>query len=421
MDFVFTNKALLDVDLDDGVLGAEFEKAWKEGLRQISRRALVTVGVEDRVPFVLAEGGTLDLELSELFRTFAGQVGGRTTMASYTHHAATLMRYLQQEGLDLNTVEAGHLATYRKIRNSSGIEPISWNSEAAAIKSLFDAAIILRRRKDNPCTFPSFVWYNRNPGAANKTPDFISLAQFEKFRDEGLAFGPYGLRNVAFANLLLTGGLRLDEGNEYRADWLPDSSTIRNAGGRSLEHQVTAEAGKGHRARKVRISKVGLLSMRMYADILRDEQIAKAIAKGRYTEPPTALWLNQGGMPMGEIGWGDAFRRASERTGIKATPKTIRHMCAVYLLSRLLKISLSSVENVQTEAGRLAGSSATDIYKSIFGDPLRKVQKYLGHARYETTFIYLDILGSHQGIDDAELAVFDQAYGMEEDYVGVYF
>jgi hypothetical protein len=49
------------------------------------------------------------------------------------------------------------------------------------------------------------------------------------------------------------------------------------------------------------------------------------------------------------------------------------------------------------------------------------VQKYLGHKSYETTFVYLDVLGSHKGLNDEDLAVFDKVIGAEESYDDVAF
>lgn len=421
MDLIFTRKELLDVPLEEEVLGAPYEQLWHEQLASLSKRALVTAGVNERVPFVLASDGTVDVDLAELFRTFAGQTAGRTTMFSYAQHAIRLVRYLTELSSSIANVRPAQLATYRRLRNASGIEPLSWNSEAAALKSFFDAAVLLELRPDNPCNFPTLIWYNKGAHVEAKEPDFITLAQFQCFRDEGLAFGRYGLRNVAFANLLLTSGMRLDEGNEYLAEWLPDVNVLESAPGQSLKHTITAEAAKGHRSRSVRVSKAAYDSMRMYGSLLREDQIATAISKCKYDKAPEQFWLNQEGLHMGEIGWGDVFRRATKRTGIKATPKTLRHTCAVYLLSRLLRNSLMSVSEARAEAQKMRGSSPSDIYNSIFGDPLRKVQKYLGHKNYDTTFIYLDILGSHQGIDDEALAVFDDVIGTEEGYSDVAF
>lgn len=421
MDLVFTRRELLDERLDNEVLGAPYESLWREQFSSLSKRALVTAGVDDRVPFVLLADGLVDLNLATLFRTFAGQTAGRTTMHSYAQHAIRLVRHLTELGTSVAKVSPAQLAAYRRLRNASGIEPLSWNSEAAALKSFFDAAVLLELRPDNPCNFPTLIWYHKGPQVEPDAPDFITLQQFQQFRDVGLGFGRFGLRNVAFANLLLTSGMRLDEGNDYLTDWLPDVEAIENAPGQSLPHKIRAEAAKGHRSRTVRVSKAAFDSMRMYDTLLRDEQVATALAKGKYDAAPGKFWLNQEGFPMGKIGWGDVFRRASERSGIKASPKTLRHTCAVYLLSRLLKNSLVSVSEAREEAQKMRGSTPSKIYESVFGDPLRKVQKYLGHKHYETTFTYLDVLGSHQGIDDEALAVFDRVIGTEEGYLDVAF
>lgn len=427
MDFLYVKRDLLDQDLEPEICGPGFEAAWQDRLRLAARRALTVEGVNDRVPFVLQADGSLDEELSTLFRLWAGQVPGRTTMESYGRHAFRLLKTMHSQGIDLRSVTVNYLANYRRIREATEIQrkpvddgsrrtrkPISWNSEASALKSFFDAVVLAEIRSDNPCDHKALKWYNAGASVTPEEPDFITLAEFEHFRDEGLAFGRYGLRNVAFANMLLTSGMRLDEGNDYTMARLPSLDVVQRAKGNSIRHRVAAEAAKGYRARSVRISKNAYHSMRTYSDILRDDMIARALAKGRITNSPDAFWLNQSADPIGEIGWGDVFRRASERTGIKVTPKTLRHTCAVYLLSRLLKAMLSSVADARAEAQQLRSRSQTQILHSIFGDPLRRVQKYLGHKHYETTFIYLDVLGSHDQITDDALAVFDQVISAEE-------
>lgn len=422
MDLGFVKSELLAAELADEICGADLEALWSSQLRAAGNRALAVEAVTNRTPFVIRSDGSIDEELSMILRRFADQVPGRTTMETYARHAFRLLLTMARDGMDLRTVSFTYLADYRRIRNAAEIrrkdaggksrrrKPISWNAEASALKSFFDAVVVSGIRLDNPCQHKSLNWHIGGAMAAPEEPDFVTLADFERFRDEGLAAGTYGLRNVAFANLLLTSGMRLSEANDYKAAQLPSLEEARMGRGRSTPHRVSRHSAKGSRSRWVRITKGTFESMRSYDEILREGLIAKLGEQ----DPPEAFWLNQhaGGMQGG--GWNYVFRRATELTGIRVTPKTLRHTCAVYLLSRLLKAMLKSISDVRAEAQKLKGGSETEVLYSVFGDPLRKVQKYLGHKRYETTFIYLDILGSREQITDDALAVFDEVISAEE-------
>jgi site-specific recombinase XerD len=368
VDLVFTRFELLDLDLPEHVLGKRFDDAWRSTFRATARRALVTAGVDDRVPFILANDGTIDTYLTGVLRTFSGQTSGRTTMSSYGRHAVRLIRFLSEQGLDFESVKSTDLARYKRVRMGSGIEPISWNSEASALKSLFDAVILEGYRTDNPCSSPALAGYNRGAQSSREDPDLITLKQFERFRDVGLAFGRYGLRNVAFANFLLTTAARLTEGNEYRIAQLPTRQAVRDTPSRSISYDVSPNAAKGYKGRQVRISKTAVDSMRLYSDLLREDQVARAIESGKYVEDPGHFWLNQEGLPIGTIGWGDVFRRAEARSGVKATPKTLRHTSAVYLLSSLIRRTLSASE-ASREVEKIKGASTPEIYKASSETP----------------------------------------------------
>ena len=406
---------MLESALDHRGCPAALEQAWHTSLRESAQRALTILGVTDRVPFVIRSTGEVDQQTSDLLLLFSGEIPGRTSMESYGRHVFRLLQTIRQEGATIESVTKRQLADYKRRRNAEGLKPLSWNAEASALKSFFDMVKNLAElRQDNPCDQKN--WYHSGASMTADEPDFITLAQFEKFRDEGLAFGPYGLRNVAFANMLLTSAMRLNEGNSFIKDQLLTPEAVNRIRGKSIKYKVDRSSAKGSKERFVRISKSAYLSMRVYNESLRASMVEKGLANGIYidAEEPEAFWLNQHNLPIGRMGWEYVFRAASERTGIKATPKTLRHTSAVYLLSRFLKFTTSAAADATEEAKALQGSPPSQIYKSIFGDPLRKVQIYLGHAHYETTFIYLDILGSHHQINDDALAVFDQVISAEE-------
>ena len=413
MDHLFyVERGLLGAELDPLVCGEPLERAWHGNLRESAQNALTVAGVTNRVPFVIRSDGSLDEATSDLLLLLAGTVPGRTSMESYGRHVFRLLQAMRQQGASIETITSRQLSDYKRRRNADGLKPRSWNTEASVLKSFFDVVILAKVRRDNPCDHKG--WFNSGASVAPEEPDFITLAQFEQFRNEGLAVGQYGLRNVAFANMLLTSGMRLNEGNSFSRIELLEPEQVNRIKGASIKYPVAASSAKGSKPRTVRITKSAYQDMRVYNQTLRDNMIETAIAEGVYETPPEDFWLNQSGEPMGRAGWDYVFRAASERSGIKATPKTLRHTCAVYLLSRFLKIMLRAAIDATEEARSMRGRSTGQIFNSIFGDPLRKVQKYLGHAYYETTFIYLDILGSHDQVNDEALAVFDQVISAEE-------
>ena len=422
MEFFFTRAGLLLENIDSDIIGAPFEEVWRGELREVCRKTFVAIGVDDRAPFILRSDLSYDRVGSELFRTQAGQVTGRTTMEGYGRHGFRFLRWIAGRSGGLRAVDVRSVAAYRKQRLAQGVTPRAWNTEAAAVKSLLDAAVVTGTISSNPCAHPNLAWYHHGAEAAPKAPNFVTLAQFKRFRDGGLGTGVYGLRNIAFANMLLTSGMRIAEGNHYPEALLCEAVIARTPGRRSVPHLVPASVAKGGKLRKTIISRAAVDSMLQYRDILRPDLVERARRAGRMPEDegPPELWLSQSGLPMTDNAWEWLFRKASAATGIKATPHTLRHTFAVYVLSRLISLTIGSLADAKKEAKRVVAAPHT-IYDSLFGDPLRKVQKLLGHERYDTTFIYLDALGNDDLVTDEALAVFDEVMDAEEDYAGVDF
>ena len=119
---------------------------------------------------------------------------------------------------------------------------------------------------------------------------------------------------------------------------------------------------------------------------------------------------------MGIGGWEKVFENASERSGVKVTPHTLRHTFAVYMLCALLRRHHDSMK-IKDDVRRLTEGGRGDVYATIFGDPLRALQRLLGHKHYETTFIYLDILSADDFVIDEALRIFEDTLGSEEDYL----
>jgi site-specific recombinase XerC len=115
------------------------------------------------------------------------------------------------------------------------------------------------------------------------------------------------------------------------------------------------------------------------------------------------LWLTEQGTPMTSDNWEAIFAQASARCcrlgyELYVTPHMLRHTFAVHMLAQLIRTQIGVL--FERPADDL--SRRTDAYRRLAGDPLRTLQKLLGHATITSTYIYLDnVLEAQALIDDA--------------------
>jgi site-specific recombinase XerD len=134
-------------------------------------------------------------------------------------------------------------------------------------------------------------------------------------------------------------------------------------------------------------------------------------ASGRPVEP-LWLWLAEDGAPVGgEDAWNKVFRRASERCAahgrpMDVTPHHLRHTFAVNFLSHLIR---ATVLRAQVPVRDVLDDPGSQTYRTVIGDPLRILQRRLGHASIQTTHRYLTYVADAQDIESDALAGWDAA------------
>jgi site-specific recombinase XerD len=345
------------------------------------------------------------------------------------------------------------------------ISAASWNRSVAALDKLYRWAVEEKLIGKAPFGYRQ-VWTRalhggaisvaanmaREPAARNGDMHFLSLDRYLLFRDVGLRGrlpdgqedpawrGRNGERNALFAELLVTTGLRLQEASHLLVLELPASN--RNDSRRSLPFRLAAATAKGGKGRQIRLPVRLLDRLIDYAEVERANALARyrqrrswtridtpllvtgddrqslaldgdrirldLLAPGERarlqhadTREPLALWLTASGQPMPMAAWQAVFRRASERCrsfgiDIEVTPHMLRHSFAVHMLTLLLREQIGWT--VEERAGRMSPA-----YRRLIGDPLLKLQRLMGHARIESTYIYLDHLDDAQALVDAAL------------------
>ncbi|MCX5498969.1 tyrosine-type recombinase/integrase [Streptomyces sp. NBC_00053] len=297
----------------------------------------------------------------------------------------------------------------------------------------------------------------KEKGAGGGSVKFLSLERYRVFRNVGLrGLRPDGSehaacrvrcgeRNAAFADLLVATGARLEEGGSLL---LPELARLRPLDEeRSARLDLAVLTTKGDRGRAVWVPVRVLRRVTEYAEVERAVSLARATERGGWPgrqwievcEPgplggrvraasgrwvsvrwaelspqermrlvevdssgrrlgPLALWVSERGTPMALNSWEYAFTRACERTAlagmpVEASPHTCRHTFAVHMLTQLVRGQIMAMRS--GEADLRMGA-----YQRVMGDPLRILQRLLGHAHISSTYVYLDSLAEAQELID---------------------
>lgn len=297
--------------------------------------------------------------------------------------------------------------------------------------------------------------------ARHQETKFLTMDAYLFFRDVGLRgrlpggaedatfCGRNGERNTTFAELLVTTGLRLTEANSLV---LPELPALREPIPKSVPYIVAPSTAKGQKGRKIYVPTRIVRQITSYSEIERANAIARGHQRGIYArwphplrvvqasrrtwtvqrgketttlpvsrltpqvrhsallcradgtvEAPMNLWLTEHGTPMTSDNWEAIFAQASARCSrlgyeLYVTPHMLRHTFAVHMLAQLIRTQIGVLfERPPDDLSRRA-----DAYRRLAGDPLRTLQKLLGHATITSTYIYLDnVLEAQALIDDA--------------------
>jgi integrase len=434
-------------------------------------------GLVDGMPFILGRDDSYDHDLNRFFRACPTMgVRSMNSLKAYGRDILVWMRFLadRRDGKSLWRADRDDIAAFHEARRLSApphrVSATSWNRSIAALDKLYRWAVEESLILAAPFTYRQF-WSRSPTGKAARTVSancakesgarsgdmrFLDLARYLLFRDVGLRGrlpdgredptwrGRNSERNALFAELLITTGLRLQEGSSLLANELPGPdasgdpairsclfhlapSTAKGGKGRDirlplrlvkqLHHYVGVERanaaaryqirdGVGRIARPILVAHHDRRSViingndvatRVSVDGLTPSERARLVQDGALT--PMSLWLTEGGLPMPMAAWEAVFRRASARCrrfgiDLDVTPHMLRHSFAVHMLTLLLHQQIGWVLDKRSE-------SVSPAYRRLIGDPLLKLQRLMGHSRIESTYIYLDHLDESQGLVDA--------------------
>ena len=385
----------------------------------------------DRLPFTVDEHLRPDAVINEFFLDMVvPQSPSPNTWKTYAEQLSMFFRFLESRNTTWSAATNDDLNAYYRVRRVQEgplkVSARSWNIGLAAVRRLYEWAV----RKGNVAKVPfdykeiaSSSPYRKSgqvviTSALKEKPKQkdIKYMTEEDFRERYLPMitdTKAGMRNALFVRLLMRSGLRADEAVMLKLSMLPDPDSPTYAGRKTCPLTIT---GKGDKERTVRVPKSWLRDVARYIEWDR----ADAVERWQASHPGQSasihghqgyVFLVDEGTPVTYSAMYKMMRTAGAKAGFNFSthPHMIRHSYAIYQLSAMIKALINKRDDTQ--------SSTSQAYREMVHDPLRKLQRLMGHASIMTTFIYLDYVDD---IDDiVDVTSDEEGFGAEDGYENV--
>lgn len=430
----------------------------------------------DGLPFVLTHDGDVDEILSGFMRYLpTAGARARETWKTYAKETISFTLFLEQaRGV---TPKGATLTTFQQYRItrlegplSQRLTPRSWNKAASALIRFASYLDTYHGTTIGPIAYREYS----APVNHEDVVRMVSLEEYELFREYGMA--PFAdvmdgtprhfVRNTAFAELLVTSGLRVEEAASLLYNELPRSTSTIFENRRIAQVPLAASVAKGKRGRNIVFSKrVAQRYIDAYIREERSHHVARFIARtfkdkhlskedisafsdylfyipvgpghicliapdgsqksvrldklriderkrlieitpegqGYHVINVGPLWISERGTMVSKSTWqwlfGVASQRCSEAVGrtIMITPHVLRHTFSVYFLSHLLKVTIAAQSRIERD------NATQEVYRKIIGDPLRQLQRLLGHRCLSSTYQYLTYIDD--AVEEVEAAI----------------
>jgi site-specific recombinase XerD len=267
------------------------------------------LGLQEGLPFFVAEDGAYDLELASFFSQLRIRgVHSRHSWRAYARDIAVFFRFLAEArgGKTWKTVVEDDLVAFRLARrdpsSSAQVSARSWNRALVALEHLYRWAVRtsllpqlpyevrivqLPRGRGKTYRRVSVDTSNlRDPrGHGVKSIRFLSREDYQEWRDIGLKGrlpsalvdpawrGTNGVRDAVFADLLATSGMRVGEATSLT---LPEIATSLADAKREAANAwlpLSASMTKGSKERRVLVPVSVLRRLVRYAEVEREAAV----------------------------------------------------------------------------------------------------------------------------------------------------
>ena len=427
-----------------------------QGVGDSSGAALVlrerSAGLGPGQPFLLRPDGAADADVLAFFASATYKLLSEQTQLSYAKDLRLVLSFLESQGRSWRTATSSDLLDFEYWRrrdpdNEHRVSGAKFSREIAACKKFFawqhKRGVIASDPADEVASAGGAGSRSLRPRDARPVRvKWLTPGAYRQWRDVGLAGrlpdgaadrawrGRNDGRNLAFADLLWSSGLRLREAGTLLVQELP----AVDSPGQFLRARVGAGVAKG-RGRDFWMSAPARRELGAYVLSTRAEAVSRARREGRYEDlparqvvvgqdrsslrvrdrdgrvrtttldqldwreraglflqeeeglAPAMLFLGDSGLPMRYESWEAVFSTANRRCArlgvpVSCYPHMLRHSFALRMLVTLL--------HAFDRRMGLTPEERRD-YRMLFGDPWTLVQTLLGHTNPQTTRdIYLE-------------------------------
>ena len=319
-------------------------------------------------------------------------VQGRTrsprTWKTYGNHIYEFFSFLEENNLEWQQVDQAQIAIWRNAMLDRGLMRSTVNARIRLVSDFYRWTLRRHMIKELPYETRD-VWVAKPKGflahvdasgnrveandltlpAHKPLPQFLIKEQARKFIN---ALSPR--RNQLMAYLMLLCGLRREEVVGLNQRVLPNPSGHPSNRGLKMVLDPKLTPTKGSKARWVLVPYPLAIELWEYMHWQRPK--LAALYRNKQGLDTDLLFLSHYGEPISLEGMNNAFRKASEQSGIKCTPHRLRHTFGTYEFLRLSET------------------------KGVDG-ALHWVRDRMGHSSIATTEIYVHAadLVNHDEID----------------------
>lgn len=369
------------------------------------RTALREIVENERIAdgqYYILENGEIENDLTSYFDSLVSpRTSKEKTWNSYADQLKIFFNFLDAIGMNWKDVTSDILHQFYKVRRlnltdkNKTISKNTWNLSLAAIDSLYRWAVLENIITRNPVEKEKRGQFEVNKLSEKKeTLRLINFIDINVYRNSFIPLLSKNkkrnyFRNIALCDLLLNTGMRLgSEALKLEKDTfdLIDLEGKTYSGKKFIKLRIV---GKGGKTRFIKIHRRIVKEIKDYIIYERD-----VITKNK-SYSHKELFLSERGTPLCAASIEAMFRdicKASDGD-ISLTPHGLRHTFAIYQLEAMIKKIVKNTRN--TEHNHL--------YKMMMGDPLRLLQKMLGHSHLSTTFIYLDFIDENEAFIEETL------------------
>jgi integrase/recombinase XerD len=275
----------------------------------------------------------------------------QNTIDAYRRDLVKFVEFLKKRKLALEKAKRDDVVDYLAGLYRARLDSRSVARHLVSLRSLYRFLVIDGVIEDDPTI------NLESPKIRTSLPSYLSVEEVDRLLKMPDTRTTAGLRDKALLDVLYSTGLRVSEVVGLRV------------GDIDFQAGCIRCIGKGNKERLVPVGRKAIESVEQY--IREARPVLMRSCKKRPPTPPTQVFMNRQGGPIGRVGIWKILAAYGRATGLrkKLTPHKLRHSFATHLLE-----GGADLRSVQLMLGH-SDIATTQIYTHVLEDRLRSVYK----------------------------------------------